>query len=138
MGNAQNKSLGTSSSIKRRKSSITSLTGAISKFHQKQSSAASQKDGQESNVGSTSGISRSASGTDINEKNYSQFIPTEKLAKVSNFFINSVWAPGVVIYNILLEQFSYYFCMYIIAYRYCNKRPSKNSVLMESSAKFLW
>lgn len=89
MGNAQNKSLGTSSSIKRRKSSITSLTGAISKFHQKQSTASSsaQKDGQESNVGSTSGISRSASGTDINEKNYSQFIPTEKLAKVSYFFL---------------------------------------------------
>lgn len=29
------------------------------------------------------GMSRSASGTDINEKNYTQFVPVDKLAKVS-------------------------------------------------------
>lgn len=96
MGNAQNKGLSTNSSIKRRKSSVTSLTGAITKFHQKQSSSSSTapKDVHESNVGSTSGISRSASGTDINEKNYSQFIPTEKLAKVSCFFTNPDYVSG--------------------------------------------
>lgn len=31
---------------------------------------------------STSGMSRSASGTDINEKNYTPFVPVEKLAKI--------------------------------------------------------
>lgn len=85
MGNAQHKSQN-STSIKRRKSSVSSLTGAISKFHQKQSANVNTpKDAQENNdlsLATTSGISRSASGTDITEKNYSQFIPTERLAKV--------------------------------------------------------
>ena len=34
---------------------------------------------------SKAGMSRSASGTDINEKNYTQFVPVEKLAKVIFF-----------------------------------------------------
>lgn len=81
MGNAQHKSQG-GSSIKRRKSSASSLTGAISKFHQKQSSSKDLSDIKDAST-SASGISRSASGTDITEKNHSQFIPTERLAKVS-------------------------------------------------------
>lgn len=39
--------------------------------------------GSSSNAG---GMSRSASGTDINEKNYTQFVPVDKLAKVNWLF----------------------------------------------------
>lgn len=90
MGNAQYKAQNTSP-IKRRKSSLSSLSGAITKFHQKQSSAATAAPKNVHDIStaegsaSASGISRSASGTDITEKNYSQFIPTEKLAKVNHF-----------------------------------------------------
>lgn len=40
--------------------------------------------GNSTNAG---GMSRSASGTDINEKNYTQFVPVDKLAKVNLNFI---------------------------------------------------
>lgn len=84
MGNAQHKIQTPPTSIKRRKSSVGSLTGAISKFHSKQSSSVAKDVMEKHDFSSAtaSGISRSASGTDITEKNYSQFIPTERLAKV--------------------------------------------------------
>lgn len=82
MGNSQHKSPQSSVSG-RRKSSISSITGAIPRIHKKNSSSNPQEvDENHAAAGTSSKISRSASGTDITEKNYSLFIPTEKLAKV--------------------------------------------------------
>lgn len=76
-----------------RKSSINSLTNVFSKLHHKQSNVSgggsasasgmsNQSDGSGNGGKTADGMSRSASGSDINEKNYSIFLPTEKLAKV--------------------------------------------------------
>lgn len=70
-----------------RKASINSLTNVFSKLHHKQTNPASTSSSGLSNLSDgnakvADGMSRSASGSDINEKNYSIFLPTEKLAKV--------------------------------------------------------
>lgn len=52
------------------------MAGTTSSLHDKYTATTTPRDG----------MSRTASGSDINERTYSMFFPIERLAKVSAFF----------------------------------------------------
>lgn len=59
------------------------MAGTTSSLHDKYTATTTPRDG----------MSRTASGSDINERTYSMFIPIERLAKVSiqcDVFLNSI------------------------------------------------
>lgn len=76
--NNNNNNKQSNSSIRRRASAGANAGSAASSLRRRNADSATAGDQP-----SKASMSRSASGTDITEKHYTQFVPLEKLAKVS-------------------------------------------------------
>lgn len=86
----------------------------------------------EKNATPKDGMSRTASGSDINEKTYSLFFQLEKLAKVTVFVrLNQCQ-------SLKIHKFLFIRGFLFPAHRFYNRKRTRNAVLMELLRIFLW
>lgn len=111
------------------------MTGTTSSLHDKYTATTTPRDG----------MSRTASGSDINERTYSMFFPIERLAKVR--FCEFWTPPKCCVFEAQKapDQIGFHkkdsaFFPYEIPniYRFCTRKHSKNAASMALFRRYLW
>lgn len=119
------------------------VTGTTSSLHDKYTATTTPRDG----------MSRTASGSDINERTYSMFFPIERLAKVrfSDYFLlstNKKWNNQNKFYaiaslnstdfSILFKTQKALMKIFSKPYRFCIRKHNRNAASMALFRRYLW
>lgn len=95
------------------------MTGTTSSLHDKYTATTTPRDG----------MSRTASGSDINERTYSMFFPIERLAKVRSVYHGSNRSFMNILFSFPNE---------LCACRFCIRKHNKNAAPMALYRRYLW